>query len=55
MSKVKGGGDGMMSERVEGLVRDWGVVVEDILETQSSFIAFGKRRDQSNAKGGSPV
>src|SRR5215467_3670947 len=36
-----------MSERVEERVRDWGVVVQDTLETQSSFIAFGKRGDQS--------
>jgi len=36
-----------MSERVEERVRDWGVVVHGTLETQSSFIAFGKRRDQS--------
>src|SRR5215470_19410356 len=36
-----------MSERVEERVRDWGVAVQDTLETQSSFIAFGKRGDQS--------
>jgi streptomycin 6-kinase len=36
-----------MSERVEELVRDWGVVIQDTLETQTSFIAFGKRGDQS--------
>ena len=36
-----------MSERVEELVRDWDVVVQDTLETQTSFIAFGKRGDQS--------
>jgi streptomycin 6-kinase len=36
-----------MSERVEELVRDWGVVVQDTLETEGSFIAFGKRGDQS--------
>jgi len=36
-----------MSERVEERVCDWGVVVQDTLETQSSFIAFGKRGDQS--------
>jgi len=35
-----------MSERVEERVRDWGVVVQDTLETQTSFIAFGKRGDQ---------
>jgi streptomycin 6-kinase len=28
------------------LVRDWGVVVQDILETQSSFIVFGERGNQ---------
>ena len=36
-----------MAERVEERVRDWGVAVQDTLETQSSFIAFGKRGDQS--------
>src|SRR5215475_15689380 len=36
-----------MSERVEERVCDWGVVVQDTLETQSSFIAFGQRGDQS--------
>jgi Aminoglycoside/hydroxyurea antibiotic resistance kinase len=36
-----------MSERVEERVRDWGVVVQDTLETQTPFIAFGKRGDQS--------
>jgi streptomycin 6-kinase len=35
-----------MSERVEELVRDWGVAVHDTLETQSSFIAFGNRGNQ---------
>ena len=34
-----------LEKRVEELVRDWGVVVQDTLETQSSFIAFGKRGD----------
>lgn len=38
---------GRLEERVEELIRDWGVVVQDTLETQSSFIAFGKRGDQS--------
>lgn len=38
---------GRLEKRVEELVRDWGVVVQDTLETQSSFIAFGKRGDQS--------
>ena len=37
---------GRLEKRVEELVRDWGVVVQDTLETQSSFIAFGKRGDQ---------
>jgi len=36
-----------MSERVEELVRDWGVVVQDTLETEGSFIAFGERGVQS--------
>jgi streptomycin 6-kinase len=36
-----------MSERVEELVHEWGVVVQDTLETEGSFIAFGKRGDQS--------
>jgi streptomycin 6-kinase len=40
---------GRLEERVEELVRDWGVVVQETLETQSSFIAFGKRGDQSVA------
>jgi streptomycin 6-kinase len=31
---------------VEERVRDWGVVVQDISETQSSFIVFGKRGNQ---------
>jgi streptomycin 6-kinase len=35
------------AERVEERVREWGVVVQDTLETQSSLIAFGKRGDQS--------
>jgi streptomycin 6-kinase len=35
-----------LEKRVEDRVRDWGVVVQDTLETQSSFIAFGKRGDQ---------
>jgi streptomycin 6-kinase len=35
-----------MSERVEELVRDWGVAVHDTLETLSSFIAFGNRGNQ---------
>lgn len=36
-----------LKKRVEERIRDWGVVVHDTLETQSSFIAFGKRGDQS--------
>ena len=35
-----------LEKRVEELVRDWGVVVQDTLETQSSFIAFGERGNQ---------
>jgi streptomycin 6-kinase len=38
---------GQLEKRVGEWVRDWGVVVQDTLETQSSFIAFGKRGDQS--------
>ncbi|HKQ93709.1 MAG TPA: aminoglycoside phosphotransferase family protein [Blastocatellia bacterium] len=34
-----------LEKRVEDLVRYWGVVVQDTLETQSSFIVFGKRGD----------
>ncbi|HEU0178483.1 MAG TPA: aminoglycoside phosphotransferase family protein [Blastocatellia bacterium] len=37
---------GQLEKRVEERARDWGVVVQDTLETQSSFIAFGKRGDQ---------
>jgi streptomycin 6-kinase len=37
---------GQLEKRVEERVRDWGVVVHDTLETQSSFIAFGKRGNQ---------
>lgn len=32
--------------RVEDRIRDWGVVVERSLETQSSFVAFGRRGAQ---------
>jgi streptomycin 6-kinase len=32
-------------ERVEERVRDWQVVVQDILETQSSYVAFGTREN----------
>jgi streptomycin 6-kinase len=35
-----------LKERVEERIRDWGVLVHDTLETQSSFIAFGKRGNQ---------
>src|SRR5215510_9187682 len=35
-----------MSERVEERVRDWGVAVQDTLETESSFITFGNRGNQ---------
>jgi streptomycin 6-kinase len=35
-----------LSERVEERVRDWGVAVQDTLETQSSFVAFGNRGNQ---------
>jgi streptomycin 6-kinase len=38
---------GQLEKRVEERVRDWGVIVLDTLETQSSFIAFGKRGDQA--------
>ena len=34
-----------LEKRVEERIHDWGVVVQDTLETQSSFIAFGKRGD----------
>lgn len=33
-------------KRVEERIRDWNVVVEDTLETQSSFVAFGVRGKQ---------
>ncbi len=33
-------------ERVEERIREWGVLVQDTLETQSSFIAFGTRAGQ---------
>jgi streptomycin 6-kinase len=36
-----------LEKRVEERISDWGVVVLDTLKTQSSFIAFGKRGDQS--------
>lgn len=35
-----------LGERVEERVRDWGIAVEDTLETQSSFVAFGRRGDR---------
>jgi streptomycin 6-kinase len=34
-------------KRVEERARDWGVSIQDTLETQSSFVAFGKRGNQS--------
>jgi streptomycin 6-kinase len=37
---------GRLEKRVEERVRDWRVIVQDTLETQSSFIAFGKRGGQ---------
>ncbi|MGH9753364.1 MAG: aminoglycoside phosphotransferase family protein [Blastocatellia bacterium] len=37
---------GQLEERVEERVRDWGVVVQNTLKTQSSFIVFGKRGNQ---------
>ena len=40
---------GQLEKRVEERIRDWGVVVHETLETQSSFIAFGKRGDLSVA------
>lgn len=33
-------------QRVEDRIRDWNLVVEDTLETQSSFIVFGRRCNQ---------
>jgi streptomycin 6-kinase len=33
-------------QRVEDRIRDWNLVVENTLETQSSFIAFGRRGNQ---------
>jgi len=35
-----------LKERVEERIRDWGVILHNTLETQSSFIAFGKRGNQ---------
>lgn len=35
-----------MMERVEERIRDWRLVVEDTLETDSSFLAFGTRGNQ---------
>jgi len=37
---------GQLEKRVDERVRDWGVVVQDTLETETSFLAFGKRGDQ---------
>lgn len=36
-----------LTERVEERVRDWNLVVEDTLETDSSFLAFGTRGHQA--------
>ena len=38
-----------LGKRVEDLVRDWGVVIHGTMETQSSFIGFGKRGDHDVA------
>jgi len=38
---------GQPEKRVDERVRDWGVVVQDALETHTSFIVFGKRGIQS--------
>src|SRR5215213_497904 len=35
-----------LSPRVDERVREWGIVVEETLETQSSFVAFGRRGNQ---------
>lgn len=37
---------GQLRERVEERVRDWGIIIHDTLETQSSLVAFGRRGDQ---------
>jgi len=37
---------GQPEKRVDERVRDWGVVVQDMLETHTSFIVFGKRGNQ---------
>jgi streptomycin 6-kinase len=37
---------GQLQERVNERVREWGLLVEDSLETQSSFIVFGKRANR---------
>ncbi len=34
-------------QRVEERIRDWNVIVQDTLETQSSFLAFGTRGNHS--------
>jgi streptomycin 6-kinase len=36
-----------LPERVEERVRDWNVVVQDTRETETSFLAFGRRGNQS--------
>src|ERR1044072_8210017 len=35
-----------LTQRVEDRIRDWNLVVEDTLETQSSFVVFGRRGNQ---------
>src|SRR5262245_55062301 len=37
---------GHLEKRVDERVRDWGVVVQDTLETETSFLAFGNRAEQ---------
>jgi streptomycin 6-kinase len=38
--------NGQLMERVEERIRDWGLVVQDILETPGSVVAFGTRGNQ---------
>lgn len=35
-----------LGERVEERIRDWGVVAQDVLETHSSYVVFGRRGDR---------
>lgn len=35
-----------LAERVEERVREWGILVQDTLDTESSFIVFGRRGNQ---------